>query len=277
MSTEPVRARPAVLLRGRYATPIQDGSANRPRRVACALMPVLAHETWFVHGGGMDWSFAGEGLTLVYLLAAFAIAFGVRVLARRVPGVDVPFLARLAPWMPFAVRMHLAVSLISLLSLGFYLSPAMDLHWNVAGVLLGAVMVVTAIGMATGWHTKEAAWLLIIAGPLGVLEFGVGPVIQRIDMLGPALFLVLAGPGRWSADYELGTVKEPTPAQLERAVFALKVAVGSALIIVAFAEKLANPAMALDFLHHQPNFNVASGIGLPLGDLEFARLAGGIE
>jgi hypothetical protein len=241
------------------------------------LTPPFAHETWFVDTPGSDWSFATESLTLTYLLAAFAIAFGVRVLARRIPGVDIPFLARTAPWMPFALRLHLAVSLISLLSLGFYLSPAMDLHWNVAGVLLGVVMVVTAIGMAAGWHTRQAAWLLIAAGPLGMLEFGIGPVIQRIDMLGPAIFLLIAGPGRWSADYEQGKAHAPTDDQIERAGWALRVAVGVALIVVAFAEKLANPAMALDFLHHQPDFNVASGLGLPLGDLEFARLAGGIE
>jgi hypothetical protein len=240
-------------------------------------MPPFAHETWFVDDPGMDWSFATESLTLAFLLAAIAITLAVRVIARRFPGKDVPFLARMAPWMPFALRMHLAVSLISLLSLGFYLSPAMDLHWSVAGVVLGAVMVVTAIGMAAGWHTREAAWLLIAAGPLGMLEFGVGPVLQRIDMLGPAFFLLIAGPGRWSADYERRTAKEPTPDQLERAIWALKVAVGTALIVVAFAEKLANPAMALDFLQHQPHFNVANEIGLPLGNLEFARLAGGIE
>jgi hypothetical protein len=239
--------------------------------------PPLAHETWFVDGGGYDWSFTTEPLTIAYLVAALAITLAVRQIALRMSGVDVPFLARMAPWMPFAVRLHLAVSLISLLSLGFYLSPAMDLHWNVAGVLLGATMVVAAIGMATGWHTRQAAWLLIAAGPLGMLEFGIGPVIQRIDMLGPAVFLLLAGPGRWSADYELTEIREPTPEQIERAVWALKVATGAALIIVAFAEKLANPALALDFLHHQPNFNVAGQIGLPLGDLEFARLAGGIE
>ena len=41
------------------------------------------------------------------------------------------WLARMAPFMPFAVRLHLAVSLIGLLSLGFYLSPAMDLQADV--------------------------------------------------------------------------------------------------------------------------------------------------
>src|SRR5688500_2154142 len=116
----------------------------------------------------------------------------------------------MAPFMPFALRMHLAVSLISLLSLGFYLSPSMDLHFNVAGVLLGATMVIVAITMATGWQARAGAWLLIAAGPIGMLEFGFWEVVQRVDMLGPALFVLIAGPGRWSADHELGRATEPT-------------------------------------------------------------------
>jgi hypothetical protein len=42
----------------------------------------------------------------------------VRLAARRFPGIDVPWLARLGPWMPFAIRLHLAVSLLGLLSMG---------------------------------------------------------------------------------------------------------------------------------------------------------------
>ena len=200
-----------------------------------------------------------------------------RLVARRFPGVDIPLLARAAPWMPFAVRMHLAVSLIALLSLGYYLSPAMDLHFDVAGVLLGAVMVLVAISMATGWHTREGAWLLIAAGPLGMAAFGFWDVLQRIDMLGLAAFVLLAGPGRWSADHELGIAREAGEGQLRRAVWALRVLAGVALIVVAYAEKLANPDLALAFLEERPHFNVAAEIGLPLGDLEFIRIAGAIE
>ncbi|MEA2481728.1 MAG: hypothetical protein QOJ07_3650 [Thermoleophilaceae bacterium] len=238
----------------------------------------LAHETWFEHGRyPLDWGFAFEGRTLALLAAALAVAVAVRALARVVPGVEVPFLARMAPWMPFAIRLHLAMSLIAMLSLGFYLSPAMDLHWNVAGVALGATMVVVAVCMAAGWNTRPAAWLLIVAGPVGVLEFGVSPVLQRIDLLGLAVFVLLAGPGRWSADMELGRAVEPDRVALARGVWALRVAAGAALIIVAYAEKLANPELALRFLRDHPGFNVARGLGLPLGDLEFTRLAGAIE
>lgn len=248
--------------------------------VAASVNVPVAHETWFVpdyERFGLDWAFAGQAATLALLAGAVVIAIVVRVLARFFPGVDIPFLARLAPWMPFAMRMHLAVSLLGLLSLGFYLSPAMDLHANPAGVLLGGVMVVVAFGMVTGWHARAAAALLVLAGPLGITEFGFSAVIQRVDMLGPALFVLRAGPGRWSADHEREAEAEPDEAALARGVFALRIAVGVALIVVAFAEKLANPELALAFLDQQPNFNVAREIGLGMTDLQFVRFAGATE
>ena len=239
---------------------------------------VFAHETWFTDGPfPSDWSFAGETLSLVLLTAALVVTLVVRLIALRAPGVDVPFLARLAPWMPFAVRLHLGVSLIGLLSMGVYLSPAMDLETSVGGIALGATMAVVAVLMLTGWHARAAAALLVAAGPLGMLEFGVGPVAQRADLLGLAVFILFAGAGRWSADHETGRDAEASTLDLGRAVWGLRVGAGVALIVVAFAEKLANPAMALDFLASHPDFNVAALVGLPMGDLEFVRLAGAVE
>ena len=242
-------------------------------------MPTLfAHQTWFEdRTQGIDWSFAAQPLTLALLGAAVLATLLARLIGRRWPGVDIPFLGRLAPWMPFAIRMHLAVSLVALLSLGFYLSPAMDLQANVVGILLGVVMAVTAIGMATGWHARAAAGLLVAAGPLGMLEFGFWSVAQRVDLLGLALFVLIAGPGRWSADVERGAAVEMTAERAARAVWALRVAAGVGLIVVAFAEKLATPDFALAFLAERPQFNVAQQVGIPLSDLDFIRIAGSIE
>jgi len=153
----------------------------------------------------------------------------------------------------------------------------MDLEADVPGILLGINMAVVAIAMATGWYTREAAWLLIALGPLGMLEFGVSPVLQRLDVLGLALFVLFAGPGRWSADLELGRDRERGTADLAKAVWALRVGAGLALIVVAFAEKLANPDLALAFLHGRPDLNVAQQVGLGWSDLEFTRVAGAIE
>ena len=250
-------------------------------------MPI-AHETWFLDdAGSYDWSFLGEGTTLALLGVAVALTLLVRLVNRYWDGIDVGWLAAIAPYMPFAIRIHLAVSLVGLLSLGVYLSPAMDLATNLAGIALGVVMAVVAIGMATGYRARQAAWLLIAAGPLGMLEFGLDPVLQRIDVLGLAAFIVISGPGRWSADFERGAAANrfrPGPsfdqANLEasaRAILALRIAAGSALIIVALYEKLINPQLALDFLAEHPDLQVADQLGLPLSDLEFVRLAGVIE
>ena len=242
------------------------------------MIAPLAHETWFVPDDvASDWGFAGEALTLVLLAAALAVAVAFRAAARVWPGLDVPPLARMAAWMPFAVRIHLAVSLIGLLSLGVYLSPAMDLAFDLPGVLLGAVMALTGALMIACWHVRAAAWLLVAAGPVGMLEFGVLPVLQRIDLLGPAVFLLFSGPGRWSADWELGSLRDPSPEAVARAVWSLRLAVGAALIIVAFVEKLAQPDLALRFLDEYPQFNLAAELGLGWSDLAFIRVAGAIE
>jgi len=242
-------------------------------------MTLLAHELWFVDGvPAKDWSFLWEGRTLLMLAGALALALLVAGVGRLRPGLDQPWLARLAPWMPFAVRLHLGIALGGLLSGGYYLAPAMELGKDPVGWLLGLVVAVSAILLLVGWHTRLGAWLLIAAGPLGMLEFGFEAILHRVDILGLAVFLVLAGPGRWSADHELGQAREPVTVDLGRAVWALKLAVGSALIAVAVSEKLANPDLARRFTDEQGvDFNVGRALGLPLADTEFIRLAGGIE
>src|SRR3954454_16647264 len=126
-------------------------------------MPPLpfAHETWFEHEAApWDWRFTTASTQLALLAVAVVLTVVVRLASRVWSGVDVPFLARLAPWMPFVVRLHVAVSMLGLLGLGFFLSPAMPLHKDLVGVLFGAAMALVSIGFASGWHTREAAWVL---------------------------------------------------------------------------------------------------------------------
>ncbi|MDP8911187.1 MAG: hypothetical protein M3M94_03885, partial [Actinomycetota bacterium] len=103
--------------------------------------------------------------------------------------------------------------------------------------------------------------------------------LQRLDVLGLALFVLAAGPGRWSADGELGRGPlDAPPPRLGRALWALRICAGLSFVVVAFVEKLANPALAVEFLNSQSTeLNVARAVGLPVTDLEFVRIAGAIE
>ncbi len=243
-------------------------------------MPLpIAHETWFVHDDvGADWGFATSSTTLLLLTGAIVITLVVRLIATQFrTGVDVPTVASIAPYLPFVMRMHLGVSLVGLLSLGYYLSPTMPLEWTVIRVLLGALMLVVAIMVFAGWHTNVAAWLLIAAGPVGALEYGILDIAQRLDLLAVAVFLLLTGSGRWSADDEAGRAPEFTERRIEQSAWALRMLIGITLIFVAYNEKLAQPDLALKFLERYPEFNVFDGIGLGTSDLAFTRIAGVIE
>jgi hypothetical protein len=239
----------------------------------------FAHERWFeFEHVSSDWDFVTETTTLVLLGGAVAITLLVRFIARVWQGVDIPFLARLVPWMPFAIRLHLAVSMVGLLSLGYYLSPAMDLPKEWWSFLYGAVMVTVAITMAAGWYAREGAALLVVAGPLGAIAFGVVPVLSRLDLLGLALFILIAGPGRWAADVETARCAPTSPSEHSRAIWWLKVAAGLALIVVAFDEKLVHPDLAVAFLRDHPNFNVVESLlGIEMSAIEFTRLAAAVE
>ena len=146
------------------------------------------------------------------------------------------------------------------------------------GFTLVEMMVVVAITMAAGWYAREGAALLVLAGPLGMIAFGVVPVLSRFDLLGLALFVLIAGPGRWSADVETAHCAPTSPSEHARAIWWLKVAAGIALIVVALDEKLVNPTLAENFLRDHPNFNVVQSLlGIQMADLEFIRLAGAVE
>ena len=244
-----------------------------------ATLPPLGHARWFVDAvPPNEWSFATESRTLAYLAAAVVATLAVRVAARFVREPDVALLERLAPWMPFAVRIHLAVALVGLLSAGVYLAPTMNLDLDPVGVLLGLVMAASAILLVTGWHARVGALLLVLAGPLGMLVFGFGWILQRADMLGLALFVLVAGAGRWSADAELGRARDASGERIGRALWLLRMATGVSLIAVGFAEKLANPALAKRFLATSGDeFNLFALVGLPVGDLEWIRVWGATE
>lgn len=249
-----------------------------------SILPI-AHESWFLSSNAAyDWSFLAQKATLAPLVAAVLLTIAVRLVNRIWDGVDVPIVGNLAPWVSFAIRMHLSMSLIGLLSIGVFYSPAMDLDPNVIGFVLGAIMAITAISTATGFMVREAGWLIVASGVLAMLEFGISPILQRIDLLGLAGFLIVAGGGRWSADVERGASidvfddeSQLAPEGLRAmglAMLLLRVAAGAALIVVAGYEKLFNPQLALDFLVQYPDLQIANQIGIGLSDIQFVRFAG---
>ncbi|MGH2819691.1 MAG: hypothetical protein ACRDJ5_03455, partial [Actinomycetota bacterium] len=132
---------------------------------------------------------------------------------------------------------------------------------------------ITGVWLIAGYRVRPAATLLVAAGPLGAVGYGIVPLLERIDLLGIALFLAVLPPD----DRRPGGVVAPTEDRLAPALFGLRSLVGGALIVLAFTEKLARPALALAFLDRYPAFNLVRALGIDMSDVAFVRLAGAVE
>ena len=239
-------------------------------------MDLVAHETWFTDARPpFDWGFALAWPSAILVVSAVAVALLWRLAVRLFPSPELPFLrplGRLAPWMPRLLAIHAGVSLLAQAARGTYLAPALDLPPGPAGTLLAVAEGLVGVWLITGFRIRAGAALLVAAGPLGMPAYGVLPILERMDLLGIALFLAIVPPEETPG----GAVEAPAD-RLAPALFVLRLLVGGSLVVLAFTEKLARPDLALAFLEKFPAFNIIRAAGIPVSDLEFVRIAGVVE
>jgi hypothetical protein len=241
-------------------------------------MALPAHEKWFIDGAGgfaTDWSFVVRPLTLTLVVAVVAVTVLWRLVAiRMLPTPEIrplAFLGRLVPYVPRILAIHLGISLLAAAVTGHFLTH--DLEVDGAGseaILLGE----GALGawFITGIQLRPAALLLIIGGPLALLFTGPVGLLSAADLLGVAAFLAILPPS--NATY--GRV-DFNPQAATRALLALRLGVGTALITLAFAEKLANPALARETLREYPALDVFAHVGIHVTPNTFVAVAGATE
>lgn len=236
---------------------------------------VLAHQAWFTDARpGFSTELLTDPVTIALLVAVVAITWAWRVVGARTPTPELAALsplARLTPWVPRLLSIHAGVSLIAQAYGGSYLAPSLELQGGV-GTALAVLEGIVGVWLTTGIRVRPAAWLLVAAGPLGMLFYGVVPILERVDLLGIGLFLALLPPG----DDRLGA-RSIAPAVLAGPLFAMRLLVGGSLVVLAFTEKLARPDLALAFLDQFPAFNLLQLVGLDVPDLLFIQIAGAIE
>jgi hypothetical protein len=238
----------------------------------------LAHEKWFVDDPGAfhgDWGFATSTASLLLIAAVVVLALAWHLVGRRLPRPELPFLeplGRLAPWIPRLLGIHLGVSLLSLAVQDAYLAPNLKLEGVKGGAAIALAEGVLGVWFITGAWLRPAGLVTLLLGPLTAILAGPVAMLEAVDLLGIALFLVVLPPSR----DRYGAV-DPAPETAALAIFALRVCAGLALVVLAFSEKFANPALAREFISNYPAFDVFDLLGIPFGGDAFIRLAGTVE
>lgn len=239
---------------------------------------LYAHEKWFVEDPHLiptDWSFVLRPLTLTLLVGVVAVAVAWRLVALRLPTPELVLLrplGRLAPYIPRLLAIHLGVSLLTLAARGHFLTASLDLADLPLGSVVGLAEGALGVWLITGVRLRPAALLLVAIGPVALLVTGPVSLLETADLLGIAAFLALLPPT--TAPYGAAT---PDPEVLRRALLALRLGVGTALVALAFSEKLANPAMARATVEAYPQLDVFALVGLSVPIDTFVAVAGAVE
>ena len=235
---------------------------------------VLAHVKWYVddpRNPVIDLRVLREPLTLGLIVAAIVIAIVWRLVGRRLArpelGVLQP-LGRLAPWIPRLLGIHLGVSLLGFAVTNSYLAPHLSLERVPGAAAIALFEGAIGVWLITGIRLRWAGIGVIALGPLGLAFAGPLAVLEAVDTLGVALFLVLLPPGR----DEFGA-RPVTAAQLQRPLLLLRVCGGLALIVLAFSEKLLTPGLAAELLEQYPQIDVFRILGVELAAESYVRIA----
>jgi hypothetical protein len=260
------------------------------RSTVAVVLPtvVRAHEKWFVDATlyPTDWGavfrFPGVLAVAVALAATLLVWIGWRSRAGSdlIPGPEVlgateAGRARFYALVPLILGIHIALPLIILGIKGVLFSPNNDLpeHWL---YWLGTAQIGVGLCFLYGGMTRVGAAVLGGLWLLGVGVVGLEAMLENLHILGFAAFFGLAGRGPYAIDRLLFPRLEPSPRLARRAMVGLRVATGGALAVVAFTEKLANPALARAFLEVHP-LNFTPWMGLPISDDLFVLCAGTTE
>nr|WP_296064300.1 hypothetical protein [uncultured Actinoplanes sp.] len=178
----------------------------------------------------------------------------------------------LVPYVPRLLAIHLGISLLAASVSGHFLTHDLDVRDVGVGPVLLLVEGALGVWFITGIRLQGAAILLALAGPLALLVTGPVGLLSAMDLLGVAVFLAFVPP----SDGAFGRV-DPDSVALRRGLLALRLGAGGALITLAFAEKLANPALARETVRMFPELDVFRLVGIHLPVDTFVGIAGATE
>src|SRR4029078_13627981 len=122
-----------------------------------------------------------------------------------------PF-ARLSPWCPRLLAIRAGVSLLALAARHDYYVPSLHHASTPFGAAVAIIEGALGVWLVTGGRIRPAALALVSGGPLGMFFYGVVPILERMDLLGVALFLVLLEAG---SDRMGGASTDPHPRERE--------------------------------------------------------------
>ena len=247
-----------------------------------------AHEKWFADGKAhpTQWEQVFRFPEIVGVSLALAATIVLAIVWRRtggrglLPGPEAlgatpDGRARFYSLVPLILGIHVGLPLLVLGINGQLFSPNNPLagpwlYW------LGVMQIGIGLSLLYGGLARLGGVALCLLWLIGAGVVGLELMLENAPYLGFGAFFMLTGRGPYAVDRLLFPALEPTPRLSRLAMPCLRIGTGLGLMIVAFTEKLANPALARAFLQHHP-LNFTGWLHIPMSDDTFMLCAGSTE
>jgi uncharacterized membrane protein YphA (DoxX/SURF4 family) len=131
------------------------------------------------------------------------------------------------------------------------------------------------IALLTGFLTRPAAAAMLFLLLYSLFKFPISDCVDLLPMYGIAIYLLIAGRGKYSFDRLLSIDGHDSTERLVAATAVLRVFVGIGLAVLGLDEKLIHPQLALNLLQQFPQLNLLAVAGC--GNDMFVLLAGLVE
>jgi hypothetical protein len=249
--------------------------------------PALAHVKWFVLPSDpsrpeIDPSLILSGRTAL-LVAVAAVALAVLYLLQRLIGdmhwPRLRFFRLMAVGAPTLLAVQAAITLVFAAVQPSLFVPNLPLALNPFGLAIAAVELLVAFSLITGIADWVGALALILLVPLSLFERRYSDTLDMLFWVGIGLVILVIGRFAVAAHPSRGWFHDRSPAWSARAVAALRIISGLAIIAPGLDEKVWNPTLGAQFLAQYPQFNfMRSILGVPwFTDDMFVLAAGVVE
>jgi uncharacterized membrane protein YphA (DoxX/SURF4 family) len=252
-----------------------------------APTPALAHVKWFVSPAdpsrpGIDPSLILSERSAI-LVAVAALALGALYLLQRFAGDPhwprVPFFRLMAVGAPTLLAVQAAITLVYGAVQPALFVPNIPLPLNPFGLTVAAIELLVAFSLITGVADWLAAIVLMLLVPLSFFPGRYSDTLDMLFWIGIGVVILVIGRFAPAVHPARGWFHARDAAWSARAVAALRVITGLAIMAPGLDEKVWNPSLGAQFLAQNPDFNfMRSVFGLQwFTDDQFVLAAGVVE
>ncbi len=238
----------------------------------------FAHVKWFATPEKQIpfYKITDPNVILAIILGLVIVGFGIYLEKKlKVPNRLNASIEKWAPKVLSLASIGFGLAFIIFSIQGFIFAPNLPPVGTV-GTLMLVLQFVAGVMILLGLYERIGGLLIIILFILGISEYGMYEMLDTLEMIGFAIYVIIIGRPKWKIK-DTNLIEPITHPMHSYGLPILRVATGLNLILLGFTEKILSPSLTDNFLSTH-NWNFMQTLGFEgFTNYWFAFSAGSVE